>query len=108
MVNDLRKILANIVRLIGEKYLLKELKRLIDSGKIEERHTAKIIDKVEFDLLSGIIENIYDKYHGKPTGTTGELIASQFNVVFELEDGLEVWNKRCIRPVIETVVEQDI
>jgi len=108
MSHNLSKILESIVLLIGETYLFQKLEILIDLGLLETNQRAKIIDKVEFDLLSSIIENIYNKYHKKSTGTPGELIASYFYVVFELDDGLEIWNKQCIKPVIETVIQQDI
>lgn len=108
MKKNLRKFLTAVIRDMGKKYLDQELDNLILLGKIQPDDKDKIIKKVEFTSLSSNIEVICAKYRGIPTPKTkGDILASEFSVMFEVEDALEDWNTKYLQPIINSVVEEE-
>ena len=105
MDKSLSEYLRSVVGDLAKKYLDQELDKLIVLGKINSKDKEKIVHKVEFKSLSSNIENICATYQGKPKPTKkGEILASEFNVMYEVEDALKEWNEKSLQPVINTVV----
>jgi hypothetical protein len=106
MEEGLGKFLKEIIKDIGKKYLDQELDKLVVLGKIKPEDKLKIVNNIELGILSSDIEDISERYRAAPAPTTtGDIIASEFSVMFEVEDVLEAWKQNHLDPAVEAVLE---
>lgn len=97
------------IRELSEDLVTKELDELVSLEKINNYQKDIIAHKVEFDLLSNIIEDICKKYldNGIDIDNMGELLASSFSVLFDINDAFCLWREDYLYPAIRKLLEEN-